>query len=165
MKTHAVLARLLELRRLAERRALEALIARDEDCRRAQQALEAAQAATRRQLATTHAQERKEIEAFRGEVVSQSAFGRFHAKLDTMMIEYARLRTLEETERKTLQEGLEARAHARQDFRARQRTTIKLDEIVKRQSMSTAYRQATLAEVAEEEPVNDRPTWRTADGH
>ena len=164
MKANAVLARLLELRRLGEQRALERLIAREGDCHHAQQKVEEATDAALRQMAKARAQERQEIESFRGEAVPQRAILRFCEKLDTMMVEHARLRMVEETARKALHELVEARAKAQKELRARQRATTKLDAAVKKQSIDTALRQAAFTEAADEEQVRTPPALRSKDG-
>jgi hypothetical protein len=74
VKAHAVLARLLELRRRGEQRALETLIAREGDCRRAREKLETAADAALRQMAQARAQERKEIESFGGKPCHKARF-------------------------------------------------------------------------------------------
>jgi hypothetical protein len=165
VKVDTVLARLLELRRLGEQRALERLIAREGDCRKAQQEVEKTADAALRQMAEARARERKEIESFGGKAMSQRALLRFYAKLDTMMVEQARLRTVEEKARNALRDSLEARVDAQRDFRARQRATIKLDEVVKQQSISSAFRQSALTEAAAEERVAGPPGSRSSDGH
>ena len=164
MKVNAVLARLLELRRLGEQRALERLIAREGDCHQAQQNVEEAADAALRQIAKARAQERQEIESFRGEAVPQRAILRFYEKLETMMGEHARLRMVEETARKALHEREEARASAQSELRARQRATTKLDAAFKKQSIDAALRQAALSEAADEEPVRTPPALRSPDG-
>ena len=165
MKAHAVLARLLELRRRGEQRALEALIAREGDCRRARQKLETAANASLRQMAQARAQERKEIESFGGEAVSQSAILRFYAKLDAMMEEQERLRSIEETARTDLQGCTSARTDAQMQLRTRQRATAKLDEVVRRQTISLTLHQTALGEAAAEEHVAGAPASRNPDGH
>ena len=164
MKADAVLARLLELRRRGEQRALERLIAREGDCHHAQQRVAEAADAALRQMAKAGAHERQEIESFRGEAVPQRAFLRFCEKLDAMMIEHARLRVVEETARKTLHELVEARAQAQRELRACQRATTKLDAAVKKQSFDTALRQAAFTEAADEERVRTPPALRSPDG-
>ena len=165
MKAHAVLARLLELRRRGEQRALEVLIAREGDCRRARQKLETAADAAVRQMAQARAQERKEIESFAGEAVSQGAILRFYAKLDAMMVEQERLRSIEEAAREDLQGCTSAHADAQMQLRARQRATAKLDEVVRRQKINHALRQTALGEAAAEEHVSGAPAPRNPDGH
>jgi hypothetical protein len=164
VKANAVLARLLELRRLGEQRALERLIAREGDCHHAQQKLEEAADAALRQMAKARAQERQEIESFRGEAVPQRVILRFCEELDTMMVEQARLRVVEETARKALRELMEARAEAQKELRAYQRATAKLDAAVKKQSIDTALRQAAFTEAADEEQVRTPPALRSPDG-
>ena len=164
MKANAVLARLLELRRRGEQRALERLIAREGDCRHAQQRVAEAADAALRQMADTRAQERQEIESFRGEAVPQRAILRFCEKLDTMMVEHARLRVVEETARKELHTLAEARVKAQEELRACQRATTKLDAAVKKHSLDMALRQAAFTEAAEEERVRTPPALRSPDG-
>jgi hypothetical protein len=164
VKANAVLARLLELRRRGEQRALERLIAREGDCRHAQQRVEEAADAALRQMAKARAQERQEIESLRGEVVPQRAILRFYEKLDAMMIEHARLRVVEETARKALHAVVEARGKAQEELRACQRATTKLDAAVKKQSFDTALRQAAFTEAADEERVRTPPASRSPDG-
>jgi hypothetical protein len=164
VKAHVVLARLLELRRLGEQRALERLIAREGECHRAQQKVEEATDAALRQIAKARAQERQEMESFRGEAVPQRAILRFYEKLDTMMVEHARLRVVEQTARKALDERVEARVKAQKELRARQRATTKLDAAVKKQSTDDALRQAAFTEAADEERVRAPPALRSPDG-
>jgi hypothetical protein len=164
VKADAVLARLLELRRLGEQRALERLIAREGDCRQAQQKVEEATDAALRQMAKARTQERQEIESFRGEAVPQRAILRFCEKLDTMMVEHTRLRMVEEAARKALHEREEARAKAQRELYARQRATTKLDAAVKKQSIDAALRQAAFIEAADEERVRTSPALRSPDG-
>ena len=164
MKAHAVLARLLELRRRGEQRALERLIAREGDCHRGQQKVEEAANAALRQMADARAQERQEIESFRGEAVPQRVILRFYEKLETMMVEHARLSMVEETARKTLHELVEARAKAQRELRACQRATTKLDAAVKKQSIDMALRQAAFTEAVDEERVRTPPGLRSPNG-
>jgi hypothetical protein len=165
VKANVVLARLLELRRRGEQRALERLIAREGDCHNGQRRVDEAADAALRQMAKARAQERQEIESFRGEAVPQRAILRFYEKLDAMMLEHARLRVVEETACKALREHEEARAKAQRELRACQRATTKLDAAVKKQSIDTALRQAAFTEAADEERVRTPPALRSPDGH
>jgi hypothetical protein len=152
-KPDVVLVRLLELRRLTERRALEEQLARQEDCRRARREVDEAAAAVARRLADARAHERLQIEAFIGQAVPQGALLRFQEKIDAMLAFHQHLQTVERDATTALHARDTALAAACAKFRMRQRATAKLDLVVKQRSVRTARRQAALAEAGHEEPA------------
>jgi hypothetical protein len=163
-KPDVVLARLLLLRRLTERRALDEQFARHEDCRRAQREVdEAADTATRR-LADARAHEQQQIGSLIGQAVSQSSMLRFQEKVDGMLADHQQMRTVEQNARTALGDSVAALADARAKFQMRQRATAKLDLVAKQRSVRTARRQAALAETGQEEHALRGPTFNAFDG-
>jgi plasmid maintenance system killer protein len=157
VKADAILNQLLRLRRLSERRALETLLTCDGERRRAEQAAEEAAGEAARHLAQAKAYERKHIESFAGQPVSENAIRRFRESLDALMEEQQRLRAVGEAKQQTLRERLDALEEARASFRMRQNAVNKLDHLVTQQAALTSLQQAGLAEAADEEQSCGRP--------
>jgi hypothetical protein len=157
VKADVMLSRLLALRRLSEKRALEMLVSRQGECRRAQRAVEeAASDATRHWLETaTH--ERQQIEAFARQPVPAAAIRRFREQVDALVEEQKRLRAVGDTARKALQECQHALDEARASLRLRERAVAKLDHLAQQQSALSARREAADAEAADEERSRGRP--------
>jgi hypothetical protein len=165
VKADAILTKLLALRRISEQRALETLLAREGEHRRAAQAAEEAAAEASRQLTRTNAREREQIESFTGRPMPESAIRRFRENLDVLMDEQQRLKAVGEATRQSLKERLDALDEARAMLRLRQHAVTKLDHLVKRQAALTSLRQAGLAESTDEERSCGRPFPSTSDGN
>jgi hypothetical protein len=161
----AILTKLLALRRLSEQRALETLLAREGEHRRAAQAHEEAAAEASRHLTRVNTHERKQIESFTGRPMPESAIRRFRQNLDVLMDEQQRLKAVGEAARQSLKARQDALDEARAMFRSRQRAATKLDHLVKRQAALTSLRQAELAESTDEEQSCGRPFPSTSDGN
>jgi hypothetical protein len=163
-KSDVVLARLLELRRLTERRALEEQFARQADCLRAQREVDEAADAAGRFLAGARAHEQQQIGTLIGQTVSHRSILRFQEKLDVMLAEHQRMRNVEQDARTTLENRSAALADARAKFQMRQRATAKLDLIAKQLAVTTSRRQAALAEAGHEEHAIQGPAHPESDG-
>jgi hypothetical protein len=163
-KPDLALVRLLELRRLIERRALEEQLACQGDCRRAQREVDEAAAAVARHLADARAHERQQIEAFIGQAVSQGAIVRFQEKLDAMMAKHQQMRTVEQDAKTALRDRVAALAEARTKFQMRQRATAKLDLVAKQRSVRANRWRAALAETGHEEHASRGAAWPASDG-
>ena len=152
--THAAaLARLVDLRRLRERSALNELTKCEGDCRRAEQQVEAARYAIVHQLAQTRAHEQAKRQALVGRAVSTTEIGRLQADLDGMAAETVRLRVVEEEARKALHNAELARDAARERYRLCQRAVTKLDRLAEQERrkadrLEAAYAEADLDERA-----------------
>jgi hypothetical protein len=163
-KPDVVLARLLELRRLTERRALEEQFARQGDCHRAQRKVDEAAAAVARRLADARAHERQQIEAFIGQAVPQGVILRFQEKIDAMLAAHQQLRTVEQDAKTALQDRVTALAEARAKYQMRQRAAAKLDLVAKQRSVRTTRRRAALAEAGHEEHASRGLAWPASNG-
>jgi hypothetical protein len=150
-KPDVVLARLVELRRLTERRALEEQFARQADCHRAQRKVDEAADAAAGCLAHARSHEQQQIRAFIGQTVSHGSIVRFQENLDAMLAEHQQMRTVEQDARTTLENRVAALAEARAKLLMRQRAAAKLDLIAKQLAVRTLRRQAALAEAGQEE--------------
>jgi hypothetical protein len=164
-KRDVVLARLIELRRLTERRALEEQLARQGDCHRAQREVDEAASSAARCLADARAQEQQQIGAFIGKTVSLGLILRFQEKRDAMLAVYRQLRTLEQDARTTLENRSAALAEARAKFQMRRRATAKLDLIGTQLAVKALLREeAALAEAGHEEHAIRGPAHCNCDG-
>ena len=163
-KHDVVLARLLELRRLIERRALEEQLVRQGDCHRAQREVDEAAGSAARCLADARAHEQQQIGAFIGKTVSHGSILRFQEKRDAMLAAHLQLRTLEQDARTTLESRSAALAEARAKFQMRRRATAKLDLIAKQLAVRTLHREAALAEAVHEEHAIRGPAHLDSDG-
>ena len=152
--THAAaIARLLDLRRLRERSALNALTQCEGDCRRAEQQVEASRNAVAHHLEQARTHERDKRRALVGRAVSMTEIGRLQAELDAMSAEAMRLRRVEEEAHTALHNAGLARDAARERYRLRQRAVTKLDGLAeqerrKAERLEAAYAEADLEERA-----------------
>ena len=152
--THAAaIARLLGLRRLRERSALNALTQCEGDCRRAEQQVEAARHAVAHHLEQARTHERDKRQTLVGRAVSMTEIARLQAGLDAMAAETMRLRRVEEEAQAALHNAGLARDAARERYRLCQRAVTKLDGLAeqerrKAQRLEGAYAEADLEERA-----------------
>jgi type III secretion protein O len=152
--THArALARLLDLRRLRERSALNALTQCEGDCRRAEQQVEASRHAIALHLEQARAHERDKRQAMVGRAVSMAEIARLQGDLDAMAAEAMRLRQVEEGAKAALHDAELARDAARERYRLCQRAVTKLDGLAeqerrKAERLEGAYAEADLEERA-----------------
>jgi flagellar biosynthesis chaperone FliJ len=152
--THAAaIARLLDLRRLRERSALNALTQCESDCRRAEQQVEAAGNAVAHHLAQARTHEHGKRRALVGRAVSTTEIARLQADLDAMAAETVRLRRVEEEAQTALHNAELARDAARERYRLCQRAVTKLDGLAeqerrKAERLEAAYAEADLEERA-----------------
>ena len=147
------IARLLDLRRLRERSALNALTQCEGDCRRAEQQMEATQSAIAHHLAQARTHERDKRQALVGRAVSMTEIARLQADLDGMAAETMRLRRVEEEAQMALQNAGLARDAARERYRLCQKAVTKLDGLAeqerrKAERLEGAYAEADLEERA-----------------
>src|SRR5262245_49944633 len=104
--THArAIARLLDLRRLRERSALNALTQCEGDCRRAEQQVQASRHAVAHHLEQARLREQDQRRALVGRAVSMAEITRLQGELDSMAAETMRLRRVEEEARTALQDA------------------------------------------------------------
>jgi flagellar biosynthesis chaperone FliJ len=152
--THArAIARLLDLRRLRERSALNALTQCEGECRRAEQQVEAARNAIAHHLAQARTHEQDKRRALVGRAVSMTEITRLQADLDGMAAETMRLRRVEEEAHAALRDAGLARDAARERYRLCQRAVTKLDGLAeqerrKAERLEEAYAEADLEERA-----------------
>jgi flagellar biosynthesis chaperone FliJ len=152
--THAAaIARLLDLRRLRERSALNALTQCEGDCRRAEQQVEASRHAIAHHLAQARTHEQDKRRALVGRAVSMAEITSLQADLDAMAAETMRLRRVEEEARIALQNAEQARDSARERYRLCQKAVTKLDGLAeqerrKAERLEGAYAEADLEERA-----------------
>jgi flagellar biosynthesis chaperone FliJ len=152
--THAAaIARLLDLRRLRERSALNALTQCEGDCRRAEQQVEASRHAIAHHLAQARTHEQDKRRALVGRAVSMAEITSLQADLDAMAAETMRLRRVEEEARIALQNAEQARDAARERYRLCQRAVTELDGLAeqerrKAERLEGAYAEADLEERA-----------------
>jgi microcompartment protein CcmL/EutN len=163
-KPDVVLARLLELRRLTERRALEEQLVRQADCHRAQREVDEAADAAAGCLAHARSHEQQQIRAFIGQTVSHGSIVRFQENLDSMLAEHQQMQSVEQEARTTLGNTVAALAEARAKLLMRQRATAKLDLIAKQLAVRALHRQAALAEAGHEEHAIRGPSRPDSDG-
>jgi flagellar biosynthesis chaperone FliJ len=150
--THATaIARLLDLRRLRERSALDALTQCEGDCRRAEQQVEAARDAVARHLAHAREHEREKIRSLVGQAVSATDIARLQADLDAMAAETVRLRQVEQEAQTALHNAGLACDAARERFRLCQRAVTKLDRLAEQERRKAARLEAAYAEADLEE--------------
>jgi hypothetical protein len=145
------IARLLDLRRLRERSALNALTQCEGDCRRAEQQVEAARYAVAHHLAQARTHEHGKIRALVGRAVSTTEIARLQADLDAMGAETMRLRRLEQEAQTALHNAELARDAARERFRLCQRAVTKLDRLAEEEQRKAARLEAAYAEADLEE--------------
>jgi type III secretion protein O len=152
--THAAaIARLLDLRRLRERSALNALTQCEGDCRRAEQQVEASRHAVAHQLEQARVHERDKRQALVGRAVSMAEIARLQGDLDAMAAEAMRLRQVQEGAKAALHDAELARDAARERYRVCQRAVTKLDGLAeqerrKAERLEGAYAEADLEERA-----------------
>ena len=151
MTNARAIARLLDLRRLRERTALNALTQCEGDCRRAEQQVEAARYAIAEHLAQARMQDKRR--ALVGRAVSMAEIARLQSDLDAMAAETIRLRVVEEEARTAVRNAELARDAARESYRLCQRAVTKLDGLAeqerrKAERLEGAYAEADLEERA-----------------
>ena len=152
--THATaIARLLDLRRLRERSALDALTQCEGDCRRAEQQVETARYAIAHHLERARMHEREKRRALVGRAVSMAEITSLQADLDAMAAMTMQLRQVEEESQTALQNAEQARDAARERYRLCQRAVTKLDGLAeqerrKAERLEGAYAEADLEERA-----------------
>ena len=152
--THArAIARLLDLRRLRERSALNALTQCEGDCRRAEQQVEASRNAIAHHLAQARTHEQGKRRALVGRAVSATEIARLQADLDAMAAMTMQLRQVEEESQTALHNAGLARDAARERYRLCQRAVTKLDGLAeqerrKAERLEGAYAEADLEERA-----------------
>ena len=152
--THArAIARLLDLRRLRERSALNALTQCEGDCRRAEQQVAATRNTIAHHLEQARTHERDKRRALVGRAVSMAEITRLQADLDAMAAETMRLRRVEEEAQAALHNAGLARDAARERYRLCQRAVTKLDGLAeqerrKAERLEGAYAEADLEERA-----------------
>jgi len=152
--THAAaIARLLDLRRLRERSALNALTQCEGDCRRAEQQVEASRHAVAHHLEQARTHERDKRQALVGRAVSMAEIAGLQAGLDAMAAETMRLRRVEAEAQAALRDAGLARDAARERYRLCQRAVTKLDGLAeqerrKAERLEGAYAEADLEERA-----------------
>lgn len=149
----AALERLVGLRRVREKTALNELTRCEGDCRRAEQQVEAARHAIAHQLLQARAHEQDKRQALVGRAVSTAEIAGLQADLDAMAAETVRLRVVEEEARKALQDAEQTRDAARERYRLCQRAVTKLDRLAeqerrKAERLEEAYAEADLEERA-----------------
>lgn len=153
MTNVAAISRLLGLRRLRERSALNALTQCEGDCRRAEQQVETTRIAVVDHMAQARTHERDRRRALAGRAVSMSEIARLQGELDAMAAETMRLRKVEAEAHSALQDSEAARDAARERYRLCQRAVTKLDGLAeqerrKAERLETAYAEADLEERA-----------------
>lgn len=153
MTNARAIARLLDLRRLRERSALNALTQCEGDCRRAEQQVEASRHAIAHHLAQARVHEQDKRRALVGRAVSMAEITSLQADLDAMAAETMRLRRVEEEARIALQNAEQARDAARERYRLCQKAVTKLDGLAeqerrKAERLEGAYAEADLEERA-----------------
>jgi type III secretion protein O len=153
MTNARAIARLLDLRRLRERSALNALTQCEGDCRRAEQQVEASRHAVAHHLEQARTQEREKRQALVGRAVSMAEIARLQGDLDAMAAEAMRLRQVQEGAKAALHDAELARDAARERYRVCQRAVTKLDGLAeqerrKAERLEGAYAEADLEERA-----------------
>jgi type III secretion protein O len=153
MTNARAIARLLDLRRLRERSALNALTQCEGDCRRAEQQVEASRHAVAHHLEQARAHEREKRQALVGRAVSMAEIARLQGDLDAMAAEAMRLRQVQEGAKAALHDAELARDAARERYRLCQRAVTKLDGLAeqerrKAERLEGAYAEADLEERA-----------------
>lgn len=152
--THArAIGRLLDLRRMRERSALNALTQCEGDCRRGEQQVEASRQAIWHHLERARLHEQDQRRALVGRAVSMAEITRLQGDLDAMAAETMRLRKVEEDARTALQNAEQARDAAREHYRLCQKAVTKLDGLAeqerrKAERLEGAYAEADLEERA-----------------
>jgi type III secretion protein O len=153
MTNARAIARLLDLRRLRERSALNALTQCEGDCRRAEQQVEASRHAVAHHLEQARTHEREKRQALVGRAVSMAEIARLQGDLDAMAAEAMRLRQVQEGAKAALHDAELARDAARERYRVCQRAVTKLDGLAeqerrKAERLEGAYAEADLEERA-----------------
>ena len=153
MTNARAIARLLDLRRLRERSALNALTQCEGDCRRAEQQVEASRHAVAHHLEQARKHEREKRQALVGRAVSMAEIARLQGDLDAMAAEAMRLRQVEAGAKAALHDAELARDAARERYRVCQRAVTKLDGLAeqerrKAERLEGAYAEADLEERA-----------------
>jgi len=153
MTNARAIARLLDLRRLRERSALNALTQCEGDCRRAEQQVEASRHAVAHHLEQARVHEREKRQALVGRAVSMAEIARLQGDLDAMAAEAMRLRQVQEGAKAALHDAELARDAARERYRVCQRAVTKLDGLAeqerrKAERLEGAYAEADLEERA-----------------
>jgi type III secretion protein O len=153
MTNARAIARLLDLRRLRERSALNALTQCEGDCRRAEQQVEASRHAVAHHLEQARVHERDKRQALVGRAVSMAEIARLQGDLDAMAAEAMRLRQVQEGAKAALHDAELARDAARERYRVCQRAVTKLDGLAeqerrKAERLEGAYAEADLEERA-----------------
>jgi len=153
MTNAKAIGRLLDLRRLRERTALNELTQCEGHVRRAEQQVEMARHAIAHHQEEARARERSQRMALVGRAVSTAEISRLQGELDAMAAETVRLRVAEAEAKKSVQDAEQARDAAREAYRLRQRAVTKLDGLAeqerrKAERLETAYAESDLEERA-----------------
>ena len=153
MTNAKAIGRLLDLRRLRERTALNELTQCEGHVRRAEQQVEVARYAIAHHLAQARMHERNKRQALVGRAVSMAEITGLQADLDAMAAETVRLRVVEEEARTAVQTAEQARDAAREAYRLCQRAVTKLESLAeqerrKAERLADAYAESDLEERA-----------------
>jgi len=158
------IARLLDLRRLRERSALNALTQCEGDCRRAEQKVEAARNAIAHHLAKARAHELDRRRELVGKAVSATEISALQADLDALAAETVWLRKVEQEAQTALHNTEQARDAARERLRLCQKAVTKLDRLAeeerrKAERLEGAYAEADLEERAIMAAASTEQNW------
>jgi hypothetical protein len=141
----------MDLRRLHEQRALEALLVQAAHLREAEQQVQAAEHAAQRHAAAARATERELIGALAGRAVSHAAIVRIQTELDRAALEAAQLRSAAARAQADLLNQQNAHAEARATFRLRQRAAAKLALVCEQQGAHRSRWDRALNEAKDED--------------
>ncbi len=144
-----VLPRLLALRRLNEKKALDELIRCQAASRRCEEQAREASAVVRQHVAASQLRERQLLGSVAGQAVSLFEIIDLQAQIEIMGIDADRLRDAERDRWNAYHESVEALAGARAIYRQRQVATVKIELLVEQE---TKRGSRAFAALVEEEP-------------
>lgn len=151
MSADSRLNQLAALRRRREQRALDLVIAQNEQCRRAESHAEAAAGAASRQVAAARARERSLLDPLIGHAVSRAEITRAQTEIARLALETARLRATAASSQASLLDQRKAYAEAQHNFRLRQHAAAKLTLVLQQEAARQALRQTALIELEDED--------------
>ncbi|WP_163266872.1 type III secretion system stalk subunit SctO [Chelativorans alearense] len=151
MKDRETIARLRDLRRLREERAMETVIRRRAVLKGAQKNTQEAVRATKTHMRETELAEQSEFGPLLGQTVDVHTIHRIQGRFQKAALDVAHLRDVEGQAAAAERDCRNELTKARDDHRMRRRAVAKLDGLLERLSLKSMQRDAAREESREEE--------------
>ncbi len=158
---------LLNLRRLSEARAHEAVVAREVAVRAAERSMETARVVLRQHMTASNEHERRAIESLKFKIMTSSALERLQLELDALEMDGTLLAKQVAMAQSTTRIRISELKDARLNFLQKRREVMKLDTFSKEQTEREERQEAVISEIEEGEAHAMRVSdpFKTANSH